>query len=177
MGRFCKEYKVCVILLVSFLLGCSLFFFYIYLPQKDAIHTKHRQLQEQQTKLAEINDFLKTYGDSGKYKQETEKLYLRASTRLPDKMEQGNFLTILQEKALLQNIQLSSILPGTIEAYGTYFSLPIQISFHCTYFQLLDFLQSLEEAERFFVVQGVNVHAASQELECMIHLLVYSSED
>ena len=177
MAWFCGKNKICIALFIVMLTMCSLFFFCIHIPQKEEIDKRKLHLKEQQAKLSEINNFLKLHNDSESYRQEMEDLCRQSSIRFPDRMEQGAFLTDIQEKALLQSIQLSGIVPGKTEAYDAYFALPVQVSFRCTYFQLIDFLQSLNESERFFAVQSVNVHAASHELECKLQMLVYSSNN
>ena len=175
MKKLYGETKLCMASFTGMMLLCLLFVFCIYFPQQAEITEKDIQLKKQQIKLEEINDFLKIHGDSESYRQKMEELYHQADIRLPSQMGQGAFLITLQEKALLQNIQLTSILPGKEELHGVYLVLPVQIGFRCTYFQLIHFLQALEEAERFFSVRSVNVHAfASQELECKLELLVYS---
>lgn len=169
--------KLCITAFIAILIMVSLFTICIYLPQQEEILRKHLQMREQQIKLSEINDFLKAHADSEEYKREIETVYYQTSVLLPDQIEAGNFLTTLQEKALLQNIQLLEILPGKAEMHELYVALPVQIHFYCTYFQLIDFLQSLETAERFFAVRSVNLHADSQKMDCKIDLVVYSSRN
>lgn len=55
--------------------------------------------------------------------------------------------------------------------------LPIQIKLNCDYFQLLDFLQSLQEEERFMKLDQLCVRTIDDRLSFEIEAAVYAMEE
>jgi type IV pilus assembly protein PilO len=167
--------KIFLLIVCSLALLYMLFFDFVYCAQQEEIKLRYSRLQEQQAKILRVKDFMGGHPDMVLYKEELESQLSRASAKIPDSMAQGEFLSLLQNKALEENIVLSGIVPGKTQDHGDFFSLPVEVAIQCNYFQLIAFLQSLEKSERFFFIDNVIVHSTGESMECKLHLEIYAT--
>ena len=56
------------------------------------------------------------------------------------------------------------------------FFLPIQVKLYGGYFQLLDFLEALENSDRFFVIRKLEIHSKDENLDCVLDMEIYARE-
>ncbi len=148
-------------------------------------HTVHLSLCERSEELrtetemhamqsAEIVNFMNGHPDFPQYMEELGKQRERADRALPDSLEQGRFLGMLQQCALDHNILLQEIVPAEIRQEKEWYYLPIHLKLTCNYFQLIDFLEQLNAAERFMALQDMEVRKKEDALSCELTLHVYA---
>jgi Tfp pilus assembly protein PilO len=93
--------------------------------------------------------------------------YFRLTKAMPDSTEMPGILLELSKVASESGIEFDSITPGSPVASGAYQSVPIELSFRGTYYQLSDFLfrmrnlveerdGNLDVGGRLYTVEGVN---------------------
>jgi Tfp pilus assembly protein PilO len=93
--------------------------------------------------------------------------YFRLTKAMPDSTEMPGILLELSKVASETGIQFDSITPGSPVAAGSYQSVPIELSFRGTYYQLSDFLfrmrnlveerdGTLDVGGRLYSIDGVN---------------------
>jgi Tfp pilus assembly protein PilO len=93
--------------------------------------------------------------------------YFRLTKAMPDSTEMPGILLELSKVASESGIEFDSITPGSPVAAGSYQSVPIELSFRGTYYQLSDFLfrmrnlvekrdGNLDVGGRLYTVEGVN---------------------
>ena len=111
------------------------------------------------------------------YAEDVGKRHERAERALPGELKQSDVIGMLQRNALRYQIQLVSVSPGQIKKESSLMVLPIQIKLNCDYFQLLDFLQSLQEEERFIKLDKLCARTVDNRLSFEIEAAVYAMED
>ena len=118
--------------LISLLLVFS-FFFFIHIPLKEAYNSE----MAERAKLAEtettIVNFKDAHLDSEAYKKELSDQDARMTAAIPDDLRQGEFLALLEQRAIFSHVELIGVTPETEVKEAEYRSLPLTVEFRITF--------------------------------------------
>lgn len=162
----------CLLMIVMFILSVG-FIYFVYKPQQMEIQLKKVILKDEKAKIIDIENFINEHHDMKVYIEKMSAKEMVADEKLPEKENISKFLSEVQTNAVQNNLYLKSIKPESIQQRSGFIEIPISISSRGTYFQLIDFLQSIEDAKRFVKVKNIKVHAEDDMLEMKCSLLIY----
>lgn len=167
-----------------FVLVCFLWFsltiafaFLVHLPLMEEVEEIRRETGLVSQEVISIENFTNKHVNLKEYAEDIGKQHERAEKALPSELEQSAVIGMLQRNALRHQIRLVSVSPGQIKKESRLMVLPIQIKLNCDYFQLLDFLQSLQEEERFMKLDQLCVRTIDDRLSFEIEAAVYAMEE
>lgn len=165
-------------LLVSVLFGGA-FFLLICQPQQEECARMESRLAERQVQIVSVQNFMNEHIPMDVYETEIENKNQRLHKILPDDLEQSRFIGTVQQEAFKRHIIVAGIVPGKVQENGKLIVQPVQIVIHCGYFSLLDFLEALEQSERFLRMENVDVHSLDEQgrLECKIDLKIFAGKE
>ena len=155
-------------------MAAAFFWNAIHLPLRERNEELRTETEMRAMQSAEIVNFMNGHPDFPQYMEELGKQRERADRALPDTLEQGRFLGMLQQCALDHDILLQEIVPAEIRQEKELYYLPIHLKLTCNYFQLLDFLEKLNSAERFMALQDMAVRKKEDALSCELTLHIYA---
>lgn len=166
-------FLVCI-LLVFMTVAYSLL---IHFPFREEAAEIRRETDLVSKEVISIENFTNKHVNLKEYAEDVGKRHERAERALPGELKQSDVIGMLQRNALRYQIQLVSVSPGQIKKESSLMVLPIQIKLNCDYFQLLDFLQSLQEEERFIKLDKLCARTVDNRLSFEIEAAVYAMED
>lgn len=165
-----------VAVLISLLLVFS-FFFFIHIPLKEAYNSE----MAERAKLAEtettIVNFKDAHLDSEAYKKELSDQDARMTAAIPDDLRQGEFLALLEQRAIFSHVELIGVTPETEVKEAEYRSLPLTVEFRGNYVSILDFIQEIEDSDRFIQVDSFEILNDGKFLTCKLRLFIYAMLD
>lgn len=164
---------LCLLIIIS-----CLFYLLLYLPQLDKIAVQQERLVEKEESIRRAESFHEAHADTEEYERTMLANMQAADARLPDAMQQGDFLSMLQAAALKQGILLRGVVPGQEEQKTGYKAKPVQLTIEGNYFQLLDFLQELESEARFVRLDSMVIDKAARDgrgLLCHLQISIYAA--
>lgn len=167
------KYKELVISLVTIAVAFGFYYFAIRPQQGHLAVLKERQWVEQQHVEA-INQFVRSNPDTEKVLREVAAKLNRINQMLPDAADVGGLLLQLERAGLQSHIQLLQIVPGSAVKKGELLEIPLEITIRGDYFQILDFLQRLENDARFVKITNINIYVNEQQLEGKLGLAAYN---
>ena len=177
---------------ISIALACLLFIFVFWYILHISFQQSISQVNLERQKLFQISDNIQEYngkyGNLDDYMFDLEELYQSASDTLPDQMQQGQFINLMQQIALdnqvkVISLDLSDIQPLNKETNESadelaLNKLPIVVKVESSYNSLINFLKAIEDSER--LVQIDNFSMASkgteEDLICKLELTIFSLE-
>lgn len=171
------ERKVFGMVCILWLLLTLLFVFTVHYPIREEAEAIRRETELVTKEVVSIENFTNKHLNIKGYAEEVGKRHERADRALPNELEQSAVLGMLQRNALNNKVQLVSVSPGQIKKESRLMELPIQIKLSCNYFQLLDFLKTLQDEERFVKLNRLNVRTVDNRLSFEIEAAVYALEE
>ena len=167
--------KTMALALLTVLLGAA-FFRWGYLPQEEEIARIEAQVAQDKEELVRIQNFMNAnMGVSDRTKEMKSRL-TTAKRRLPEEMDQGGFIALLEREAQHERIVLSAVAPGKAAAEGEALRLPIDVEMEGDYFRFLAFLQALEASERFIRVESTEIRSDEGKLHIKLCLSIFSGK-
>lgn len=121
-----------------------------------------------------VENYQHAHLDFSVYQKDLSGQQERADKALPDEMEQGKFLGLLEYTAKRNHVELEQVEPGQTFQMEEACVLPIKVRFRCGYFDLLAFLREAGDGERFIRIDRVAVHGEHDGLDCTMNLSVFS---
>lgn len=158
---------ICLLLLAS---G----YFFIHKPLVDMEQEARQVAEKSRTDLVAVDNYQNNHMDMAAYEKELVEHQARANLAMPDSLEQGTFLGMLQQEALRNHIELKQVVPKPVQQDGNLLILPVEVKMHCDYFSLLSFLQGIKECERYIQIEHTAVHEDSGALNCSLQLRIYA---
>ncbi|MBQ1509420.1 MAG: type 4a pilus biogenesis protein PilO [Selenomonadaceae bacterium] len=150
------------------------FYFFLHEPWQEEISQVRSEEFEEQQKILNVENFMNAHRDMNEFSQETAKHQEIAKKAMPEELEQGEFLEFLQRLALGKQIELVGVVPQKESQERNVTVLPVQVKLKCNYFQLLDFLQGLQEGDRFMQVRNARIHSDHGNLVCQLDLAIFA---
>lgn len=144
-----------------------------YQTQRQVIVSRQTVLQQKKEQVLSVENFLNAHGEAVAYEAEIARRAAKQHQQLPCQLETGKFLAELQQLAAAKGVVLSAAAPGTVESKAGCRQLPLRVTIAGDYFSLLDFLQGLEELERFSSVDKMELHSEEGRLSCQLLIHIY----
>ena len=132
------------------------------------------EAEQAMEQVVAVENYQHAHLDFSGYQKELSGQQERADRALPDEMEQGRFLGLLEYTARRNHVELEQVEPGQTFQKGETCALPIKVRFRCGYFDLLSFLREAGDGERFIRIDRVAVHGDHDGLDCTVNLSVFS---
>lgn len=171
-GKEWLEAAACVCLL----LWASVYFF-VHEPLAAMAQEERGSAQKSRTDLILVDNYQNAHLDMAAYEKELTEHQARADRAMPDTLEQGKFLGMLQQEALRDHIELKQVMPKPVQQEGSLSILPVEIKMRCGYFALLAFLQGLDQCERYIQVEQTALHEENGMLNCSLLLRIYAWQE
>lgn len=168
-GKEWLEAAACVCLLL--LAGG---YFFIHEPLAAMEQEERASAQKSRADLTIVDNYQNAHLDMAAYEKELIEHQARADRAMPDTLEQGKFLGMLQQEALRNHIELRQVVPKPVQQEGNLSVLPVEIKMRCGYFALLSFLQGLEQGERYIQVEQTALREENGMLSCSLLLQIYA---
>ena len=168
MKLFNLSKRAKIIVFIIFLLVFSyLNYSYIYLPRNKRISSLDKQIGVLQNKIEEGR---KIYARLGELKKEYQDLIEKMEfmeVLLPKEKEIPEFLVMLQETMDEFSIDFSNFSPQSLiqERDSLYATLPINLTYSANYFEVIRFLDRLENFPRIVDVRDLNLTPDREKAE------------
>ena len=165
-----------LLVLGSLLTAGLLFWQQLYVPQQEQLAQQRAMLQEKKDALLSVENFLNAHHNSPEYEAGLRKQLAEQQAKLPQELQTGAFILELQQRSAVKGAQLLAVSPGIAEEAAGCRRLPVSITLGCNYFSLLDFLQAMEEADRFSTVDSMEIHSEEGKLTCHFLIHIYAQQ-
>ena len=172
--RRLKEKEACALLFCASIWLLAGFLIFPHAAWQAAAEQAHAEQADASQKIVAIENFMNAHGNMDEFCRELERHQENSLKAMPEELEQGKFLEFLQRMAIHSHVELMGVVPGEKVCERDLVRLPIQVNFKCSYFELLDFLQGLQEGERFLQVRNAKVHSDKGKLVCEIDLTIFA---
>ena len=149
-------------------------YFFIHEPLNAMEQEARLSAEKSRTDLTVVDNYQNAHLDMAAYEKELAEHQAHADQAMPDTLEQGKFLGMLQQEALRSHIELKQVVPKTVQQNGQLSVLPVEVKMCCSYFSLLAFLQGLQQSERYVQVERTAVHEEDGALDCSLRLQIYA---
>ena len=171
------------------IIGTLVFFMhFIHLPISQRQIEVNEEIRRTEQSILVTENFLREHHNESlpKYTEKLKQRHERSLAALPTKPELGKFLTFLHKNAKKNDItitMLKSASPykekysdgdGTAAQTDKPQELPMDISFTADYFSLLDFLNDLNDSERFMKISELTVKSDGRKLDCTLKITVFT---
>ena len=170
-----------------------IFYFAFHEPLQKDILKMNLETQKIVKDGIEILNFKSKHGDLNEYIKKLEERYQDTNIFLPEKIEQGEFINDLQQKALENQVKIIAIIPGKIQSFVEEKSddqkenselmkdivmLPINLKIDCGYIQLLNFLKAIETNERITQIKNFSIVSKGdgENLSCELNIIIFALE-
>ncbi len=150
----------------------------VYQPMQGQIDKKRESYISLYEERIKVQNFMNGHLDLEKSGEEQKKRRTSLEKLLPDRMEQGTFISDLERRAIADHLVLLEVKPGEVEKMdGGVLSLPISIRLRGDYFSLVDFMEQMEDVRqtgRFTEIHKIDVKAEKDELLCDLKISIYA---
>lgn len=155
---------ICLLLIVIYI-------FLLRAPLRGASASAEARAQVAAAQVVKVTNFHNAHiSDEKKYEQDLQQRQERADKALPDTIEQGRIVGYLQSKALASRLELCELAPGEPRVQDGLRVLPLKLKLRGDYFSLLDFLEQLQDGERYTIIQRPSVRSKDGYLECVLEI-------
>ena len=145
----------------------------VLVPQEARIAEKSRQLQQEQQKVAVIENFILAHPDMDKHLAELMQAMHKADVALPGSMDVSAFLAQLEKDARAAGVKLTQVKPSTITDRAGYREMPIEVMVEGTYFSTLSFMKKMEDGARFSVPAAFLTQQKQNVLTTRLNLQIF----
>ncbi|MBR1728667.1 MAG: type 4a pilus biogenesis protein PilO [Selenomonadaceae bacterium] len=170
-----------------------IFYFAFHEPLQKDILKMNLETQKIVKDGIEILNFKSKHGDLNEYIKKLDERYQDTNIFLPEKIEQGEFINDLQQKALENQVKIVAIIPSKIQPFIEENSddqkensdlmkdivmLPINLKIDCGYIQLLNFLKAIETNERIMQIKNFSIVSKGdgENLSCELNIIIFALE-
>ena len=177
---------------ISIALACLLFIFVFWYISHISSQQRISQVNLERQKLFQISDNIQEYnskyGNLDDYIFDLEELYQSSSDTLPDQMQQGQFINLMQQIALDNQVKVLSLELSDIQLLNKEANessnefalnkLPIVVKVESSYNSLINFLKAIEDSERLVKVDNFSMTSkgTGDDLICNLELTIFSLE-
>lgn len=169
------KHKVLLFLLAS-LMTVAVFFAIVLAPQQARVAALQSQLVAQQQQVQTLESYALAHPDAGKYAEELNQRIAQVNHLLPGQADISGFLIQLEQLAKASNVKIAQLQPSPPVNKKGFYEVPVAMAVKGTYFQLLDFIQRLEGAERFSSISTMTLQAgkdSSLEGKVTVHIYAF----
>jgi len=151
-----------------------LFYFFLHVPLSAATEDYRQQAVESSQVVTKITNFKNAHMDFLPYEAEIEKREKRVRGYLPASIGQGEFILAVERLALQNGMKLERIIPQQLVNGEDSLCLPLKVGLSGSYFSLLNFLQGLQQGERFVKVKDMSVKVEAGDMIVDLLLNIYA---
>ena len=177
---------------------CAAFWQFIHKSAQQKI----LQVDLERQKLSKINEnilnYSNKYGNLDNYMQKLEERFQLSIVTLPERMQQGEFISFLQKTALENQVNIISLNQSAIQLVNDKSldsdsdtknqaqnnnaklnKLPISLKIECQYVSLINFLKTIEASERLMNIQDLSIISKGNGdwLTCELDIVIFSFEE
>lgn len=149
-------------------------YFFVHEPLAAMEQEARLSAEKSRMDLTAVDNYQNAHLDMEAYEKELTEQQAHAEQAMPNVMEQGKFLGMLQQEALRNHVELKQVVPKPIQQEERLFILPIEVKMRCDYFSLLSFLQGLQQCDRYIQVERTALHEENGALDCSLLLRIYA---
>ncbi len=153
------------------------FYYFIHIPATEEAAEMELERNRLEREIIDIENFSNKHRDIRTYSAEISKQQTTLDRALPDNLKESTVIMLLQQHALSHQIHVLSITPGQRKEDSGLTILPLQLQLECDYFQLLDFLQAIQEDDRFLQISRLDVHSVDDRISFEIEFLAYAMSE
>lgn len=124
-------------------------------------------------KILQIETFIADYPDISKYEQEIQNKIDLLNMKLPNNDSMAEFLIVLENTAKKTGVRISNIKPNPPANKDNIAEYSIELVLHGNYFQMLEFLKTMEDIPRFNVINAVTVQGKDGALSTRVILSIF----
>ncbi len=149
---------------------------FVELPLQSARQDAQAESAKVRAEVVAVENYQNAHLDFSAFEKDLLEQQVRADQALPDQLEQGRFLTEVQQQAIRHQVLLQSVTPGKVQSQDGVKVLPVQLRFHCSYFALLAFLREIQNSDRYISVQQTAIQVKEGLLDCEMLLHIFAME-
>lgn len=168
-----REQQIALLLLLLAMLSLA-GGIYFFQEQRAELLEKQEKAGRNQREILQIENFMNAHLQEEDCAAELKKREELVQEQLPESMEQGKFLSMLQQKSLQHGAVLTEVIPGKARNLEQFAELSIETEVCGSYFQLLDFLEAMEQGGRFLRIENTKVKSENGTLHCRILFKIYA---
>lgn len=166
-------YLVVLYLVLVVALGVFVSSLLLY-PQELRIAEQKRLLQQEELKVAAVENYILAHPDVDKRLAELQQSLLRVEKALPGSMDVSVFMGQLQKDATEAGVRVLSVRPSVMVERTGYREMPVEVSLQGSFFQVMALFKKLEDGERFSLPNTVLIQKNQEILTARINLLIFS---
>lgn len=158
-----------------------LFFNLIYAPLKSETASKEMQVRRFQAVEKNLDEFKKRHGNLENFFTLTESRLSDARNFLPAESMQGNFVAELYKVAEKNNVIVSSIQIGEIQAVEqnsdnnkNFFRQTVTVKFEADYISTLKFLREILNGNRLTTLENISLENGENNLSGNMELSIFN---
>lgn len=167
------SYLVALYLVLLLALGLFVSTLVLY-PQEQKIAEQKRLLQQEEQRLALVENYILAHPDAEKRLNELQQSLLRVEKALPGSLDVSVFMNQLQTAATEANVRILSVRPAAMVDRSGFREIPVEISFEGSFFQTMAFLKKLEDGERFSLPNTVLLQKKQDKLTTRLNVLIFA---
>ena len=166
-----KNYGPLYILLAVVCLG--ILYFAVHRPLQAAGATERQAARAAEAQVALIQQDRTAHLEQGQ-DQKLVAAQQTADAALPDTADTGALLSLLQQTALAQGIQLTAVSPHPLQPQAKVMRQPVKVSCEADYFSLLAYLRALEASGRFLQLEEASITSTNGHLHCELTFVAFA---
>lgn len=151
-----------------------LFLLFVHQPLQASREAEKAKQQQDELLYTKIANFKNAHMGEASPEAALETRRQQVDANLPEAMQQGGFLAMLQRTATEDGVHIREIKPEKLEEREGYAALPITLTIQADYFSLLDFLRDIEKLERFVSISDFSVVEEKGKLRCTMKFFIYA---
>ena len=152
-----------------------LFYSVVFQRQQDEIRQSRAAIAAADAQITNLEDFFLRHDDLKAYETDLNQQLQFVQKLLPRKMAVADFISATEHMATQSKTVLIGIRPEQPISCQEYFMQTIKITVRGDYFQMLDFLYSMEQGVRFVNVKNMRIHSNDDGyLECQLDVRIYA---
>ncbi|HWR43643.1 type 4a pilus biogenesis protein PilO [Sporomusa sp.] len=163
-----------IILGVGLVAAAILIYFWIIAPQRQHINTLLAQYQTERQRIQTIEVYAQKHPDPGQHVREVDLKVAQVEAKLPNQPEIGEFLKEVEQAAKISGVRLSEIKPSAPVNKNGYREIPVEIQIRGSFNSLLEFMNKIENSQRFNSTSNANIQVRQGMLEVRLTLAIYS---
>lgn len=156
-------------------IACVLLYFGAIRPLNYDVAALKMKILAANTKVAQLQTFADQTPDYDALLKIQKLKLAQAQKKIPDKISVPELVGEYQKLSEANSIALISLEPKKYIKAGTAVGLPLEMKLSGNYFNLINFLQQVENADRFVTLQSVKFSAQKDDtLELTAQFIVYA---
>ncbi len=167
------KYLIALYLVLVLAIGLVVSSLLLY-PQEKRLEAMQRKLQQENQKVAVVENFVLTHPNMDQYLAELQQAMNRAEAALPGNIEISAFLSQLEKDARASGVKLMNVKPAVVAERQGYREMPVELGVEGPYFATMSFLKKLEDGSRFSAPTAFMIQQKKDLLAAKLNLQIFS---